>query len=185
MRGGPGDERDRGAGAPCGLGDLPTGPADVIAALVLACYAAAIALPPPPAAGRRWPGALLQLLACSFLVAAIPSCLSLAVTLIDWLARGHPAVDACADQLPINDETTVGPILGDLGLAGAAVLAARVVYCVVATFGVAWFRRRSHTAMLRVCGRADPDLGVMVLDHEVPACYCMAGRPGTIVITTA
>ncbi len=165
----------------------------MIAAFVLACYATAIALAAPRAADRWWPGdrlprltvALLQFLACSFLIATITSCLSLAVTLIDLLARVHPAVDACADQLPINDETTVGPILGDLGLAGAIVLAARILYCLAATFGTAWLRRRSHSAMLRLCARADPDLGVLVLDHEAAACYCMPGRPGTIVVTSA
>jgi Zn-dependent protease with chaperone function len=144
---------------------------------------------------RWWPSGrlprvtvgLLQLLTCSFLVATTTAFLALAVTLIDALARIDPAVDACADQLPINDESAVGPLIGDFGLAVAIALALRICYCVVATFGVAWLRRRSHTAMLRVCARPDNRLGVMVLEHELPACYCMPGRPGrpgTIVVTS-
>jgi Zn-dependent protease with chaperone function len=164
----------------------------VIAALILGSYAVVVALAAPGLLERRWPGdraprltvAVLQVLTCSFLIAATTSGLALAITLLDRLSHLNPSIDACADQLPINDESTVGPILGDLGLAVGGGLAVRIGYCLVATFVLARIRQRSHAAMLRLCARADDPLGVMILDHGDPACYCLPGRPGTIVITS-
>lgn len=110
--------------------------------------------------------------------------LALAVTLIDQLARLSPSIDGCADQLPVNDESAVGPLLGELGLAAACGLGARIAYCMLATFGTLWLRQRAHTKALRVLATRDAERGILVLDHNDPACYCLPGRPGTVVVTT-
>lgn len=164
----------------------------MIAALILGTYAVAGALAGPALLKRWWPGgrtprltiALVLATACSFLIAATTASLALAITLIDQLARINPKIDGCADRLPINDESTLGPILSDLGLAVSAALATRIGYCLIATFAGVHLRRRSHAQVLRLCTRADERLGVLVLDHEDPACYCLPGRNGTVVITS-
>jgi Zn-dependent protease with chaperone function len=164
----------------------------VIAALILGTYAFTIALRVPTVLDRFWPSdraprltlAVLHVLTCSFLVAAATSGLALAVSLIDQLSHLSPAIDACADQLPINDESPVGPYIGELGLAVSAGLAVRIAYCFLTTFGTARMRRRAHTRALRMLATRDDEHGVLVLDHEDPACYCLPGRPGTVVITT-
>jgi Zn-dependent protease with chaperone function len=164
----------------------------VIAALILGAYAGTIALRVPVVLGRYWPSdraprltvAMLQVLSCSFLVAAATCGLALGVTLVDQLAHMSAAIDACADRLPINDDSPVGPYIGELGLAVSAGLAVRIVYCVVTTFGTARLRRRAHTQALRMLAVRDDERDMLVLDHQDPACYCLPGRPGTVVITS-
>ena len=164
----------------------------MIPALILGSYAAAIAIYAPLVLERRWPSEraprltvlVLQILTCSFLVSAATGALALALTLIDRLSRLNPTVDACADQLPINDESAVGPLIGDLGLAVAAGLAARVTWCLLATFGAAHLRRRAHARALRILATRDAERGILVLQHDDAACYSLPGRGGAVVITS-
>ena len=165
----------------------------MIAALILGSYALLLALFGPRLLTRAWPTerlprltvAMLQVVACSFLTAAATAGLALGLTLIDTLSRVDPEIDRCADQLPINDDSPVGPFLGWFGLIAAAALLARIGFCLAATFLSAWRTRRRHIAILRILARADEELGVLVLEHDEPGCYCLPGRPGTIVITTS
>lgn len=164
----------------------------MITAVLLGLYALAVAVLAPVLLSRYWPAdraprltlALLQLLSCSFLVASATTCLAFAVAGVDRLASWNPAIDACADQLPINDESPVGAVLGNLASVVVGLLAVRLAYSLLATFGAARLRRRSHAGLLRMLARPDEDLGVLVLDHPEPACYCLPGRRGGIVITS-
>jgi Zn-dependent protease with chaperone function len=165
----------------------------VIAALILGSYALLLALFGPRLLTRAWPTerlprltvVTLQVVSCSFLTAAATAGLALGLTLIDTLSRVDPQIDRCADQLPINDDSPVGPFLGWFGLIAAAALLLRIGFCLAATFLSAWRTRRKHIAILRILARADEELGVLVLEHDEPGCYCLPGRPGTIVITSS
>lgn len=158
------------------------------AALILVVYALAVAVLAPPLLARHWPSdraprltvLLLQILTGSFLVAAVGAGLALALTLVEGLSELSPALDSCADQLPV-DRGSLGTVLGHLGWISAFVLSARLLYCLAATFGTARRRRRAHSRMLRMLATRDDELGVLVLDHPAPACYCL---PGDVVITT-
>ncbi|MEZ0115267.1 Zn-dependent protease with chaperone function [Catenulispora sp. EB89] len=159
------------------------------AALILVVYALSVAVFAPPLLARHWPSdraprltvALLQILTCSFLVAAVAVGLALAFTLVEGLSELSPALDSCADQLPVTDHGSVGTVLGHLGWISAVLLSARLLYCLAATFGTARRRRRTHSEMLRILATRDDELGVLILDHPAPACYCL---PGDVVITT-
>lgn len=159
------------------------------AALVLVVYALSVALATPPLLARHWPAdraprltvALLQILTCSFLLAAVGAGISLAFTLVEGLSELSPALDRCADQIPAPTHGSVGTALGHLGWISATLLSARLLYCLAATFGTARRRRRAHSRMLRILATRDDELGVLVLDHPAPACYCL---PGDVVITT-
>lgn len=165
----------------------------MIAALILGSYALLLALFGPRLLLRAWPAerlprlsvVMLQVVGCSFLATAATAGLALGLTLIDTLSRIDPRIDECADQLPINDDSAVGPFLGWFGLVAATVLLLRIGFCVTATFVSAWRTRRRHREILRMIARADDELGVMVLEHDEPGCYCLPGRPGTIVITSS
>lgn len=158
------------------------------ATLILVVYALAVAALAPPLLARHWPSdraprltvTLLQILTCSFLVAAVGAGMALAFTLLEGLSELSPALDACADQLPV-DHGSLGTVLGHLGWISAVLLSARLLYCLAATFGTARRRRRAHSEMLRMLATRDDELGVLVLDHPAPACYCL---PGDVVITT-
>lgn len=164
----------------------------MIAAVLLGLYALTVATLAPVLLDRYWPAdraprltlALLQVLSCSFLVAAATTCLAFAMAGVNRLAELNPAIDACADQLPISDESPISAVLGDLALAAIAFLVLRLAYSLLDTFGAARLRRRSHAATLYMLARPDPALGVLVLDHPEPACYCLPGRRGAIVVTT-
>ena len=50
----------------------------------------------------------------------------------------------------------------------------------------AWRTGRGQRELLAVAGQRRPDLpGVTVLDHPTPLAYCLPGRPGPVVVTTA
>lgn len=165
----------------------------MIAALILGSYALLLALLGPRLLTRVWPTerlprltvVMLQVVTCSFLTAAATAGLALGLTLLDTLSRVDPRIDRCADQLPINDDSPVGPFLGWFGLVAAGALVLRIGFCLAATFLSTWRIRRRHIEILRICARADDELGVLVLDHDEPGCYCLPGRPGTIVITSS
>lgn len=159
------------------------------AALILVVYALSVAVLAPPLLARHWPSdraprltvALLQILTCSFLAAAAAAGLALAFTLVEGLSELSPALDSCADRLPVTGHGSLGTALGHLGWISAVLLSARLLYCLAATFGTARRRRRAHSAMLRMLATRDDELGVLVLEHPAPACYCL---PGDVVITT-
>jgi Zn-dependent protease with chaperone function len=160
----------------------------VTAALILVVYALAVAVLAPPLLARHWPSdraprltvTLLQILTCSFLIAAVGAGLALAFTLVEGLSELSPALDSCADQIQV-DHGSLGTVLGHLGWISAVLLSARLLYCLAATFGTARRRRRAHSRMLNMLATRDDELGVLVLDHPAPACYCL---PGDVVITT-
>ncbi|HEU5332661.1 MAG TPA: M56 family metallopeptidase [Actinocrinis sp.] len=164
----------------------------MITTLVLGCYAALVGFGAPRLLTRFWPGdraprrtvALLMVLSYSLPLSAITGGFVLGVTLLDALARIDPSIDACADRLPINDESPMAPLLGSAGMIVAGLLAARICFCLVATVAAARLRRRAHAAVLRLCGRPDGALNVTVLEHDQAASYCLPGRGGRIVVTS-
>lgn len=44
--------------------------------------------------------------------------------------------------------------------------------------------RIRHAQILRLVGRRSAQLGVTILDHEIPAVYCLPGRPPEIVVSS-
>ncbi|NUR63562.1 MAG: M56 family metallopeptidase, partial [Catenulispora sp.] len=161
----------------------------MIAALILGTYAVAVALFVPMLLDRFWPSdrtprltvLLLQILACSFLAASVGAGLALALSLVEGLSELSPALDRCADALPVGEHSSVATWVGHVGGVAAGALVLRVLYCLLVTFGRARLRRRAHLKVLRMLATRDERLGVLVLDHPAPACYCL---PGDIVITT-
>jgi Zn-dependent protease with chaperone function len=80
--------------------------------------------------------------------------------------------------------------LYELGLAAAALVATFGGLMLTWRYGrrVQQARRstRAHSEAARITGRLDTSgAGVVVLDATRPAAYCVPGRPGTIVVTSA
>ncbi len=163
----------------------------MITALALGLYAGAVTLAGPrvlprcrvDAAPRRGV-ALLLVLASSLPLSVLTGGLALGLTLVDELARLDPTVDRCADRLPFNEASPLAPILGAFGLAVAGLLVLRLGFCLLAAWRATRLRGHAHAAMLRLCGRVDRATGATVIDHASPACYCLPGRRGRIVVTT-
>ncbi|WP_345006062.1 M56 family metallopeptidase [Streptosporangium album] len=90
---------------------------------------------------------------------------------------------ACADML--SDRATFDSPSARAALLGAALIAARITYCGTAILVRARRERRQHAGMLNILGRHDGELDAVVLDHDEAAAYCLPGRKGRAVITTA
>jgi Peptidase family M48 len=77
---------------------------------------------------------------------------------------------------------------GAVALAGAGLavaVIARLSWCAARTLGRAVVARRRHRDGIAVAGRVDPRLGVVVLDHDEPAAWCMPGTRRQVVLTSA
>lgn len=164
----------------------------MITAIAVLCYAVTVGLVMPRVLPRLWPAdraprckiALLLILGCSLPLAAITAGLAVGLALLDLLSRTDSAADNCADRLPINDESPIGPLVGVIGIAVAAAIFLRVGYCVLATYFVARLRSRQHAAALELLGWTDRVLDATVIEHEQAASYCLPGRHGPIVVTS-
>jgi beta-lactamase regulating signal transducer with metallopeptidase domain len=166
----------------------------MITAIALLCYGVTADLLMPLVLPRLWPtgraprckAAVLLLLAISLPLSAIAAGLALGVTLMDALSRADAAMDDCANQLPVSVESPLGPVLGGIGIAVASAVVLRIAYCLLAAYLAARLKSRLHAATLGLCGHTDRSLGtiVVVIEHARPACYCLPGRRGRIVVTS-
>ncbi|MEV6868701.1 M56 family metallopeptidase [Streptosporangium subroseum] len=163
----------------------------MMAAAVLALYAvvAVVVLPgllSRSAWAERAPrmAICLWLAACASVVAsAVFSALAVA---IPATVIGHGLAEffeACADMLS-NGVFLTSPV-ARIALAGAGLITARATYCGAAIVVRAQWERRRHAGMLNLLGRHDGELDAVVLDHDEAAAYCLPGRTGKAVITTA
>jgi Zn-dependent protease with chaperone function len=59
----------------------------------------------------------------------------------------------------------------------------RVAYAVARVAVPQWWLRRRHAAALRVLARHDPTHDILVVEHPVPAAYCLPARGGSIVVS--
>ncbi|MFE7588525.1 M56 family metallopeptidase [Kitasatospora sp. NPDC057512] len=91
----------------------------------------------------------------------------------------------------VNDP---GPVADGAPAGGAEGLALLAPIGLTLLWPAAWFavlgvsahrRRRRHADLLDLVGRPAPELGAVVLDHAVPAAYCLPGRSARVVLTSA
>jgi Zn-dependent protease with chaperone function len=164
----------------------------VNAALCLLLYAAALTFLGPPILDRLSRGGLTPRLSVAAWLSAIGLVLGAVVTagvgLLGDLLRGH--TDASARYC-----MNLVLMLHRLGWPGHIALAAMAVAGVVVTVVAVrrlvrtlrkfWMRSREHADAARILGSSTIRPGVIVLEAERPAAYCVAGRPDAIVLTTA
>ncbi|MFI7575740.1 M56 family metallopeptidase [Micromonospora sp. NPDC049497] len=157
--------------------------------LVLLAWAAAVAVLARPALTGRWTTSLPRLTVGLWLGAELS--VSVAVLTAGLLVAVPPAalaaglegvVVACTRALAglgAPNET-----LAVIGLLATAVLAARLLISLIVTFTSARRWRRRHLAALLPLGRPGAN-GWTVVDHATAAVYCLPGRPGQVVVTSA
>ncbi|MEU1389763.1 MULTISPECIES: M56 family metallopeptidase [unclassified Nonomuraea] len=163
----------------------------MIAAVVLACYTvvAALWLPVLGQRAAKWSDraprlaiALWQAGAASVVASAVLAALAFAVP-AEIVGHGLAGLfEACADML--GDGSGVSRVGFAAMLAAGAVLA-RVLWCGGTVLVKAAVERRRHAAMLRLLGRRDAELGVVVIDYDERLAYCVPGRRAQTVITTS
>ncbi|WP_440107028.1 M56 family metallopeptidase [Streptosporangium sp. H16] len=163
----------------------------MMAAAVLALYAVVAVVTLPRLLGRgEWAERAPRLAICVWLAACASvvasAVLSALAVAIPASVIGHGLAEffeACADML--SEGASVTSPGARAALFGAALIAARITYCGAAILVRARRERRRHAEMLNLLGRHDGALDAVVLDHDEAAAYCLPGRDGKAVITTA
>lgn len=140
----------------------------------------------------RWPAHAPRLgiwawvvLSISTTSAALLAGLALAVPTVRPTPLLTDLLDACWASVRAHYATPGGLITGATGLVLAIAIATRLLVRLVAENLGSGRARRDHRARLLLIGRPDPDRSVLVLPCADPAVYCLPGRPGLVVCTSA
>lgn len=162
-------------------------------ALVLLVYAVLLStIAPRLLRGAKWAGraprlAIAMWQALTVTVVTSVAMAGLALTVPTLLIAGDPMVflDACAMALREQFATPGGAAIGATGATLAIATIGRGAWCLGAATVRMLRERAVHLRMLDIVGRRDDARGLMILDSEEPAVYCLPGRSRRLVVTTA
>jgi beta-lactamase regulating signal transducer with metallopeptidase domain len=158
----------------------------VTAALLFALYAAAAGVLAPAALRGGWVTRSPRLAISLWL--ALPVSWVIAVVLA-VLAAAAPSVLAWLGPGPGGGRDLTGPpapggwVIAWAGLALAAAVVLRASGCLARE----WYRgsrgRREHATLVAATARPGPERGVVILDHDAPAVYCLTSGRDRIVVS--
>lgn len=92
---------------------------------------------------------------------------------------------ACAMAIEAQYATPGGAIVHAVSAAATITLAVRTGYMYASALTRARRQAEQHLRGLALAGRRDPRLDALVVDHPTAAAYCLPGRSGTVVLTSA
>ena len=162
-------------------------------AAVLLIYAAGAGTLGGRVLGRaRWPARAPLLAIITYLTAAwsVVTALGLAgLTLaVHATALGgelSQLIGACVLRLRDAYATPGGAAAAGLGLTLAAAVTARAALTAVTHLRAVRRHAVRHAQAARLVGRPDAALGAVLVDHDRPVAYCIAGPDPTVIVTTA
>lgn len=163
------------------------------APVVLILLAVVLAVPAPMVLKRstwfeqspRLGVAAWQALSISLVSTVVLAGLALAVPTIPWTTDLAQLVRACAMALLELYSTPGGAVVSTTGAIAALAVLARVGYSLARGLtNAARSRRRQLDALVMIASRHD-HLDALVIEHAAPAAYCLPGRNGQIVLTSA
>ena len=167
-------------------------------AAVLALYAVLLAVVPARVLARAaWPSrcprggiALWQALSASALLAAAGAGLALALPALRLSGDLSAVLRECVMAVRAQYASPGGALTAAVGAAFAATMLASAGWCVSRELMAAAAARRTHRDLLRLTSRpCDPDRAgaadPVVVQHATLAAYCLPGRGGRIVLTSA
>jgi Zn-dependent protease with chaperone function len=165
----------------------------VTVAAVLLIYAAGAGTLGGRVLGRaRWPARAPLLAIITYLTAAwsVVAALGLAgLTLaVHATALGgelSQLIGACVLRLRDAYATPGGAAAAGLGLTLAAAVTARAALTAVTHLRAVRRHAVRHAQAARLVGRPDAALGAVLVDHDRPVAYCIAGPDPTVIVTTA
>lgn len=157
----------------------------MIAAVLFAAYAAVAGLLAPVVLRGEWaarsPGLAMSLwlvLPMSWVVAVVLAVLGATAPLsLTW-----PGPQPERGQVMQGGPGPGGSVVAVAGLLLACAVVLRAGWCLAGELARSRRDRREHATLVAATGRPGPELGVVVLDHEAPAAYCMpCGRYRIVV----
>lgn len=126
-----------------------------------------------------------QALVGSMLASVVLAGIGLALPVWTHDLRLAELLNTCIATLQAQYATPGGAVVSSVGLAAAALVSARTAFCLGRAARVARAGRSVQRSRLAVLARCQPGLDAMVLEHGTCAAYCVPGRGGTVVVTTA
>lgn len=126
-----------------------------------------------------------QALTASIVVAALLAGLTLAVPSPPIDVPPASWVDACWLAIRERYSTPGGAAVASLGVGLVLAIVGRLVFVLLVEGVATSLRRSEQRRRLLLVGRHDSEAGVLVVPHGTPAVYCLAGRPGLVVCTSA
>jgi Zn-dependent protease with chaperone function len=93
-------------------------------------------------------------------------------------------IGACVHRLQATYGTPGGATVAGLGLTLAGAVLARTVLTAMTHFRAAGRQALQHAQTARLVGKPEPALGAVLVEHDQPAAYCVAGRQPTVILTT-
>ncbi|GAA3500974.1 M56 family metallopeptidase [Streptomyces prasinosporus] len=164
----------------------------MIVAAILFVYAALLStVAPRLLRGAHWAEraprlgiVVWQVLGASALSAAVLAGLALSVPTVRVSTDLAELLQACVMALTAQYATPGGASAGAAGAVLALAVLGRVAWCTGAALLRIRRERQTHREVLDIVGRPDTARGLVILDHEEPAAYCLPGRHRRTVITT-
>ena len=162
-------------------------------AAVLLVYAACAGTLGARMLGRaRWPArapllAIITYLAAAWSVVAALGLagLTLAVHATALGSELSQLIGACVLRLRDAYATPGGATAAGLGLTLAGAVMARAVVTAVTHLRAVRQQTLRHAQTARLVGHPEPTLGAVLVDHDQPVAYCIAGPHPTVILTTA
>ncbi len=93
-------------------------------------------------------------------------------------------IGACVHRLQDTYGTPGGATVAGLGLTLAGAVLARTALTAMAHFRAAGRQALQHAQTARLVGQPEPALGAVLVEHDQPAAYCVAGLQPTVILTT-
>ena len=162
-------------------------------AAILLVYAACAGTFGATMLGRaRWPARAPLLAIITYLTAAWSVVAALGLAGLTLAVRAtalggglSQLIGACVLRLRDAYATPGGATAAGLGLTLAGAVMARTVVTAVTHLRAVRRHAVQHAQTARLVGHAAPALGAVLVDHEQPAAYCVAGPHPTVILTTA
>lgn len=153
------------------------------AAVLLTAYAAAAGLLAPAVLRRGWAAHSPRLAMSVWLMLLVSW--TVAVVLAVLAATAPSRLTWPGPQPGGSQVLPAGPAPGGVAVAGlllAAAVVLRTGWCLARELTRSRRARHEHATLVAATGRPCPELGVVVLDHDAPAAYCMpCGRYRLVV----
>jgi hypothetical protein len=156
-------------------------------------YALALAVAAPKLLiGARWtarrPGwgiAAWQALSVALLLSVVAAGLVGAFPVLRVTGSLGELLRACVKALRTQYQVPGGDRVAVVGSGLVLLVLCRTVWCVSSELRRASKARARHRYGLQLVGHTDPTLGAIVIEHDTRAAYCLPGRHGKVVISSA
>ncbi|HEX6758826.1 MAG TPA: M56 family metallopeptidase [Propionibacteriaceae bacterium] len=133
-----------------------------------------------------WLGMLAwQALSASVLLAALLTGVTLAGPTLSISTRLASLLDACWEAIWEQYSTPGGATAASVGVLLVIAILGRLGFTLALEVLTTHCRRRTQRRRLMMVASRDPTMGVFVVPHPSSAVYCLPGRPGVVVCTSA